>query len=203
MKMLLTYLFTFCAINLMAQDKQPKRQYIKMNLGYGTENNWGNTAFVFGAGYERSYSKKFSLSGDLDYFTTGIYNVYLNRPTSVVPNLERYYKAIFFSGKASYNVLGNQSKFNVSLSAGPTILYRNAKHLQSYSFRGYQDGRTEIIPESVKYKSEKGVRLAYNAGIDFNAPFQNGYVFSIGLDTYSIQIPIEFFIPSFTLKKPL
>lgn len=199
--MLITYLFTFCAISVTAQGKQPKQQYIKTNLGYGFENNWGNTAFVFGAGYEKSYTKKFSLSGDVDYFTTGIYNTYLARPTSDIPNEERYYNAVFVSARASYSLVGNRNKFNVSLSAGPTVFYRSYKLWDEYLARYYPDGRIEIL--YLKYDVQKGVRLGYYTGVDFNLPIKNQFVFSLGLDSYSNLIPLEFLIGSITFKKRL
>jgi len=203
MRMLITYLFTFCAIGLMAQGKQSKQEYLKMNLGYGMENNWGNTSFVFGAGYEISYSKKFSLSGDVDYFTTGIYNTYLAHPTSDIPNEERYYNAVFLSARTSYSLVGNRNKFNVSLSAGPTVFYRSYKVMVAYAYRQYLNGRIEVIPGSVKYEAKKGVRLGYYTGIDFNLPVKNRFVFSLGLDSYSNLIPLEFLIGSITFKKRL
>lgn len=202
MRMLITCLFTLCAINVMAQrSKQPKPQYLKINLGYGYENNAGNTAFVFGAGYEKLYSKKFSLSTDLDYFTTAIYNQYLAHPTSDIPNEKRYYHSIFLSARASYSLLGNRNKFNVSLTAGPTIFYRSYKVWDEYLARYYPDGRIELL--YIRYTAEKGPRLGYYAGINFNIPVKNRFVFSFGLDSYSNLIPLEFLIASITVKKRL
>lgn len=199
--MLITYLFTFCAISVMAQGKQPKQEYLKMNLGYGFENNWGNSAFVFGAGYEKSYTKKFSLSGDLNLFTTAIYNIYLAHPTSDIPNEERYYNAVFLSARASYSLIGNRNKFNVSLSGGPTVFYRSYKVLDEYLARYYPDGRIEIL--YLKYNVQKGLRLGYYTGLNFNLPVKNRFVFSLGLDSYSNLIPLEFLIGSITFKKLL
>lgn len=199
--MMITYLFTFCAIVVMAQGKQPKQQYLKMKLGYGMENNRGNTALVFGAGHEKSYSKKLSLSGDVDYFTTGIYNGYLAHPSSPIPNEQRYYNAIFLSARASYSLIGNRNKFNVSLSGGSTVFYRSYKVLDEYLARYYPDGRIEIL--YLKYNIQKGLRLGYYAGLNFNLPVKNRFVFSLGLDSYSNLIPLEFLIGSITFKKRL
>lgn len=118
MKTLLFLCCLLCAINLKAQHNY------QLRLGYGTENNWGNTAFVFGGGYEKSYSKKFSVSVGADYLTTGIYNTYKAHPTSLIPDEERYYKALFLSAEPSFCVIGKREKFNVSLSAGPTLFHR-------------------------------------------------------------------------------
>jgi hypothetical protein len=195
MKFQLVLCFLFCAINLQAQNYQ-------LRLGYGSENNWGNTAFVFGGGYEKWYSDKFSASISADYFTTGIYNVYKAHPTGFKDE-DRYYKALFFSLEPSFCIIGRRNKFNVSLSAGPTIFYRSYKVLSQFSSRLLPDGTVQINPQSIKYNTVKGLRLAYNASLDISVPFKT-FELSAGVRTYaSNEIPLEFLTPSLTFTKAI
>jgi hypothetical protein len=196
MKMILSLCCLFCAINLSAQNYQ-------LRLGYGSENNWGNTAFVFGAGYEKWYTGKFSVRSSVDYLTTGIYNAYKAHPTSLLTSEDRYYKALFFSLEPSFCVIGKRDKFNVSLSAGPTLFYRSYKVLNQYSFRLFPDGSVQVDPQSIKYYTAKGFRLAYNASLDVRVPFDKCQL-SAGVRTYaSSEIHLEFFIPSVTFTRAI
>ena len=196
MKSLLFLCCLFCAVDLQAQNYQ-------LRVGYGSENNWGNTAFVFGAGYEKWYSDKFSVSASADYFTTGIYNVYKAHPTGSFTDQDRYYKALFFSLEPSFCVIGKRNKFNVSLSAGPTIFYRSYKVLKQYSSMLLPDGTVQINPQSIKYYTAKGFKLAYNASLDISVPFK-AFELSAGVRTYaSNEIHLEFFTPSLTFTKAI
>ena len=196
MKVLLFLCCLFAALSLQAQNYQ-------LRLGYGSENNRGNTGFVFGAGYEKWYSPRFSVSAGADYLTTGIYNSYKAHPTGIFTDQERYYKALFLSIEPSFCVIGKQNKFNVSLAAGPTIFYRSYKVLSQYSTRLLPDGRIEINPQSIKYHTARGFRLAYNASLDISVPFQT-FGLSAGLRTYaSSEIHLEFFTPTLTFTKSI
>jgi hypothetical protein len=194
------FIIIFSTINLAAQSTNNK--LLKVNVGYGTENNYGNTAFVFGIGYQKTLSKKFSIHTDADYFTTSIYNAYLQNDRKI-PNEERFYYSLFLSGRAAYSVIGNINTFSINLSAGPTLYYYKYRILNTWRTIIYPDGTVYVDPSRTTYYNENKIRFAYNAGIDFNIPVKNNIQVSVGLNTYSSKIPIEFFIPTLSVKKIL
>jgi hypothetical protein len=181
---------------LFAQDTLKNAVYV--NLGYGTENNVGNTAFIFGVGYERKLAKKLVLMADFNYFTTGIYNAEnLDRD---IEGVERKCNNAFFSIKLGYCLVGEPNIFNMRLKAGFSVFSFNTRY-SSFVSQVFPDGTKILVPGTLRYSDEQGVRAAYHLGIDFNIPITETLHGGIGIDTYSSEILVEFFIPFVSLKK--
>src|SRR4051812_14469567 len=86
-QLILVPLMFLFARNMFAQHNSSG--LLNLNLGYGTENNYGNTGFLVGIGGQKPLSRKFDLQADVNYFTTGIYNAYLKEKD--FPGEERLY----------------------------------------------------------------------------------------------------------------
>lgn len=98
-KVLLFVLPTFCSDLTNAQSPSTIKNnnlYLNTFVGYGTENNWGNTAFFGGATLSKPVTKHLFVEGKVTLFTTAFYNVYKDRPTGLVGQ-DRYYHAVFLT----------------------------------------------------------------------------------------------------------
>jgi hypothetical protein len=191
----------FCLIAVSAFAQNPLPKLLNVNLGYGTENNFGNTGFTIGVGGQKFLTKKFDLQADLNYFTTGIYNSY--HKEEKFPGEERFYHNAIVSLKAGYAVVGIATTFNIRLKAGVSTFLYNYKILKYAAYIVRSDGTVEVIPNSILYYREKGLRLGYTFGLEFNIPINPNTSIAAGVDTYSSEIPIEFFIPGISFKRRL
>jgi hypothetical protein len=200
MKQIVLPVFVLMTLNLFSQTKVAK--LLNYNIGYGTENNWGNTGFIVGIGYQRETFKKIDVQVDVNYFTTGIYNAYLENGRRYEKE-DRFYNNGILSAKLGYSVAGRIDKPNIRVKVGLSAMVYKYKILKTITRIFRPDGSIEVVPGSISYYRENGIRLAYNVGFDFNVPINKTSQVSIGLDTYSSLIPIEFFFPFLSYKRTL
>ncbi len=195
-KVLLAIFFIYNIDSVFAQltDKHKSNLYLNTFAGYGTENNWGNTAFFAGATLSKPITKHLFLEGGLTLFTTALYNVYKDRPTGLVGQ-DRYYHAVFLTPDVNYTFGNRKSFLNASIKVGPSLKYQSDKTLTSYVEKVYANGNREVVPGSVKYTYEKGFNISYYAGVAFDAKITDKLRIGVFLDTYSHAIPIEHFMP--------
>lgn len=196
-KLLILILFIFgysLAIAQQSINKIENNLYLNTFIGYGTENNWGNTAFFGGATLSKSVNKHLFLEGGVTLFTTAFYNVYKDRPTGLVGQ-DRYYHAVFLTPDVNYTFGNRKSFLNASIKVGSSLKYQKDKILKFYLEHVYPDGRIEVVPESVQYYYEKGFNISYYAGVSFDAKVNEKLRFGIFLDTYLHAIAIEHFMP--------
>ncbi|MEX8546474.1 MAG: hypothetical protein V5804_02630 [Mucilaginibacter sp.] len=194
---ILIIILTFVNTSLFAQKNSVKTKnnlYLNTFVGYGTENNWGNTAFFGGATLSKPIKKHLFLEGGLTLFTTALYNVYKDRPTGLVGQ-DRYYHAVFLTPDINYTFGSKKSFLNASIKIGPSLKYQNDKILKFYQERVYPDGHSEVMPGSVQYYYEKGFNISYYAGVSFDAKITDKLRVGIFLDTYSHAIFLEHFMP--------
>jgi len=195
-KLLLPVIFFFTYSLACAQltDKKKSDLYLNTFIGYGTENNWGNTAFFGGATLSKPINKHLFLEGGLILFTTALYNVYKDRPTGLVGQ-DRYYHAVFLTPDINYTFGNKKSFLNASIKIGPSLKYQNDKILKFYQERVYPDGHSEVTPGSVQYYYEKGFNISYYAGVSFDAKITDNLRIGVFLDIYSHAILLEHFMP--------
>jgi len=196
-KLLILILFIFGYSLVIAQqsiNKIENNLYLNTFIGYGTENNWGNTAFFGGATLSKSINKHLFLEGGVTLFTTAFYNVYKDRPTGLVGQ-DRYYHAVFLTPDVNYTFGNRKSFLNTSIKVGPSLKYQSDKILTSYFEKVYANGNREVLPGSVRYTYEKGFNISYYAGVSFDAKVSDKLRIGLFLDTYSHAIPIEHFMP--------
>lgn len=196
-KRLLLFMLIFSVIFVKAQTTSIIKKsdlYLNTFVGYGTENNWGNTAFFGGATLSKPVKKHVFLEGGLTLFTTAFYNVYKDMPTGLVGQ-DRYYHAVFLTPDINYTFGNKKSFLNASIKIGPSLKYQNDKILKFYQERFYPDGHSEVTPGSVQYYYEKGFNISSYAGVSFDAKISNKLRIGVFLDTYSHAIPIEHFMP--------
>lgn len=182
---------------LLAQNLDSKKKpdlYLNTFVGYGTENNWGNTAFFAGVVLSKPLTKHIFLEAGITRFTTDIYNVYKAKPTNI-DNEDRKYNAWFLTPAVSYT-LGNTSSFiNFSIKTGPSLKYYNYREFGGALIRLYPDGRKEAIEGTLKYIDKKGFNISLYNSVNFNAKITRKLRAGIFLDVYSSLIPIEHFMP--------
>lgn len=170
-KIILSVLFIWNYSSLSAQQLVNKKKgdlYLNAFTGYGTENNWGNTAFFGGVTLSKPVKKHLIIEGGLTLFTTAFYNVYKDRPTGLAGQ-DRYYHAVFLTPDVNY-AFGNKNSFlNAYIKVGPSLKYQNSKTLTNYLEKVYANGNREVIPGSVQYTYEKGFNISYYAGVAFDA----------------------------------
>lgn len=168
--------------------------FLNTFAGYGTENNWGNTAFFGGATLSKPVTKHLFLEGGITVFTTAFYNVYKANPTGLAGQ-DRYYHAIFLTPDVNYTFGNRKSLLNASIKVGPSLKYQNDKTLTNYLEKVYANGNREVIPGSVQYTYENGFNISYYMGVNFDAKVNDKLRIGVFLDTYSHAIPLEHFMP--------
>ncbi|RYE30714.1 MAG: hypothetical protein EOP42_11725 [Sphingobacteriaceae bacterium] len=202
MKITFTYvLLIFLAVclynKLSAQDiVNRKKSDISLNTfaGYGTENNWGNTAFFVGVDLLKPVKKHIFLELGITRFITDIYNVYKAKPTNI-DNEDRKYNAWFLTPAINYT-LGNRNSFvNISIKIGPSLKYYNYREFGGALIKLYPDGRKEAVEGTLKYIDNKGFNISLYNSVNFNAKITPKLRTGIFLDIYSSLIPIEHFMP--------
>lgn len=190
---ILTIVLLFPFIIIKAQDKSISGSSASVHIGYGTENNYGNTTFFGGFGVEKNLRKKFIIGADITRFTTNIYNAYKDQ---TFDNEERFYKGWFITPKAGYNVVGNNtSSFTLTIAAGPAVKYYNYKMFKSGLVKNYPDGRRIPVDSTIRWYTEKDFNLSLYTGISFNFEISTNVKASIFIDTYGHEIAIEHFMP--------
>ena len=184
------------AISSTAQKtfKADRNLLLTTSLGYGTENNWGNTGFYAGVGITKPVTKRFALEAGLTYFTTSFYNAYKANPTHFKGE-ERFYNTVFLQTNLQYCVGNDQSLFNFKIKVGPALKYFDFKAFQFGLINTYSNGRKEPVPGTIKYEIEKGIILSLYNAVSFNAKISPKLRLGVYLDTYSSLIPIEHFMP--------
>ncbi len=187
-----------CCVNTLAQaqliQKLRSNLYLNTFAGYGTENNWGNTAFFGGVNLSKPVKKHIFLELGITRFTTDIYNVYKAKPTNI-DNEDRKYNAWFLTPAVNYT-LGNTNSFiNFSIKIGPSLKYYNYKEFGGALIRIYPDGRKEAVEGTLKYIDSNGFNISLYNSINFSAKITPKLRAGIFLDTYSNLIPIEHFMP--------
>jgi hypothetical protein len=181
----------FCAIG---QEKTSKYHLVSY-LGYGTENNYGNTAFFFGIGINKNLLPKVSVETSLTYFTTGIYNVYKDKPTFYL-NAQRWYNSLFFNVNLQYLFGNENSLINAKLKAGPALKYYDYKMLRrALVYNSPIDGLYPIVPGTEVYYRGEGVNVSLYTGFSLDAKINKNLRLGVFLDTYSNSIPLEHFMP--------
>ncbi len=168
--------------------------YLNTFAGYGTENNWGNTAFFAGVTLSKPVTKHLFLEGGLTRFTTDIYNVYKAKPTSI-DNEDRKYNAWFLTTNANYTFGKKQSFLNASIKIGPSLKYYNYRVFGGALIRVYPDGRKEAVEGTLKYNDKKGFNISLYNSISFDAKITPKLRAGVFLDSYSSLIFLEHFMP--------
>lgn len=190
--------FKFC----YAQEKISK-DLLYGNLSYGFETNYGSVGFLMGLGYQKNLTKKFIFQTDLHYFTTEI----IDNKWMYIKDFdaeERFNRSAFLSAGLGYAVIGKTDKFNITVKGGISLGHFKSKYLRTYKYRLYTDGHGEVIPSSVVYYEENKFVGAYNIGLDFNFPIKKKSFITIGILSYSHDIPLQFlFFPVVTYKHAL
>jgi len=171
-----------------------KDLYFNTFIGYGTENNWGNTAFFAGIILSKSIKKHIFLEAGLTRFTTDIYNVYKAKPTSI-DNEDRKYNAWFLTPAINYTFGNKQSFINASIKIGPSLKYYNYRVYGGSLIRIYPDGRKEAVEGTLKYNDKKGFNISLYNSVSFDAKITPNLRAGVFLDVYSSLIPIEHFMP--------
>lgn len=195
-KLLSILILILSTIKISVKAQQTESKYkLTSSLGYGTENNQGNTAFYAGLEVNRSLTNRLRLEAGLTYFTTDIYNVYKAKPVNFKEE-ERRYNALFLNINGQY-VFGNENNLiNTKLKLGVALKYYDLKAFRNALIRYYpSDGREEVIPGTLEYYDESGVNVALYNGISFDAKVNDNLRLGVFLDVYSSIIPIEHFMP--------
>lgn len=196
-KLLILILFIFgysLAIAQQSINKIENNLYLNTSLGYGTENNWGNTAFFAGIILSKPIKKHIFLEAGLTRFTTDIYNVYKAKPTSI-DNEDRKYNAWFLTTNANYTFGNKQSFINASIKIGPSLKYYNYRVYGGSLIRIYPDGRKEAVEGTLKYIDKKGFNISLYNSVSFDAKITPKLRAGVFLDVYSSLIFIEHFMP--------
>lgn len=181
-------------VGVNAQRIEPKYN-LSTSLGYGTENNFGNTAFYVGLAINKFLINRFKLEAGLTYFTTDIYNVYKAKPVFYA-NEDRKYNSLFFNLNLQY-VIGNEnSLINTKIKVGPSLKYYDYKILKrALVYNMPQDDLYPIVPGTEVYYEKNGVNIALYNGVSFDAKVNQNLRVGVFLDVYSGIIPIEHFMP--------
>lgn len=182
---------------MLAAQQTPKvnkNLYLTTSLGYGTENNEGNTAFYAGIAVAKEIKRKLLVEAGLTYFTTAIYNVYKAKPTNF-DGEERFYNALFLNTNLQYLIGNDKSLINIKIKAGPALRYFDFKVFKSGLIKSYPDGRDEPVPGTIKYDIEESVGLSFYSAVSFDAKVTPKLRMGVYLDTYSGLIEFEYFMP--------
>ncbi len=167
--------------------------YINTSLGYGTENNWGNTGFFVGATLSKPIIKHLFLDAGLTVFTTQIVNAYTYEHG--FRNDQQKYNALFLTPAINYTFGNKQSFMNASIKVGASLKYYNYKILKTFLEYVYPDGRTEPVPGTLYYITRKRFEIPFYSSVSFDTKVTKKLRVGVFLDTYSYEIPIEFFLP--------
>lgn len=188
-------LFGLSMTSLAQKANLNKNIFLTPSLGYGTENNWGNTGFYAGLALTKSLSKRFAIESGITYFTTGLYNVYKANPTFYA-NEDRYYNVGFLNLNIQY-VIGNEpSWFNAKVKVGSGIKHHNFKMLRRAKVYYEGPGPTyEIVPGTEIYEKENRLSLSLYSAVSFDAKVTSDLRIGVYLDTYSSLIFLEHFMP--------
>ncbi|QPH39180.1 hypothetical protein [Pedobacter endophyticus] len=182
------------SFKLSAQQQKPGYN-LTVLLGYGTENNWGNTAFYAGLAINKKIKRKWATEVGITYFTTDIYNENKDKPTSFEDE-ERRYNAIFLNMDVQYIVGNENSLINAKIKIGPALKYYDYKAFRSGLFEYYPaTGREEPIRGTINYHEKRGVNISLYNGFSLDAKVNSGLRIGVFLDIYSNQILIEHFMP--------
>ncbi|MEJ7736441.1 MAG: hypothetical protein WKF97_03355 [Chitinophagaceae bacterium] len=195
-------LVTFLISSSLFTRESSAQQVLNFSLGYGIETNWGNNGVNISAGYQKYFWRGFFLETDLRYFTTMIANVENFKGNRGFPEEQRYYNVLFLAENIGYSV-GNPDRSHLNLKTGASVYYQSYKVIKTYRILMYPDGHNVLVPGTEKYHQEKNVRFGFDLGINYNILIKPGYHVGIGLDTYSREIPGEFFQTYLLFKKRL
>jgi hypothetical protein len=166
---------------------------VQAHLGYGTENNFGSTAFFGGAGVEWAKRKKWMLATQLTRFTTSLYNAYDGEDFD---DEQQDYKAWFLTPIGGYRIIGNHgSFFSITLAAGPSLKYFHYKIFKAGLIKYYFDGRRIPIDSTISWYQRKGVNLSLYTGVSFDFRISQKLTAALFADAYSHRIWIEHFMP--------
>ncbi len=189
----LLFISSFDTVN--AQYSQKKSNlYLNTFAGYGTENNWGNTAFFGGVNLSRPVKKHIFLELGITRFTTDIYNVYKAKPTNI-DNEDRKYNAWFLTPAINYTLGNTNSLINISIKIGPSLKYYNYREFGGALIKIYPDGRKEAVEGTLKYIDKQGFNMSLYNSVSFDAKVTSKLRAGVFLDVYSSLIPIEHFMP--------
>lgn len=185
-------------ISLLPAVAQQGADRLHMHLGYGTENNFGSTAFFGGIGWAREKGKKWVLGMQATRFTTALYNAYDEEDFD---GEEQEYKAWFLTPAIGYKAIGNHASFFSALVAiGPSLKYFNYKIFRHGLIRYYADGRREPVGGTISWYEDRGINLSLFTGISFNFRLSERFKAGLFLDTYSNKIWIEHFMPGVKME---
>lgn len=195
-KLLILILFIFgysLAIAQQSINKIENNLYLNNFVGYGTENNYGNTAFFAGVTLSKPVTKHVFLELGLTGFTTVIYNGYTYEHG--FKNNQQKYNALFLTPAVKYTFGSKEAFINAAIKAGPALKFYDYKILKTYMEYLYPDGRREPVPSTFQYYNGTKFEVPIYGSISFDAKVSPKLRLGIFLDTYSYAIPIEFFMP--------
>lgn len=194
---LLSILIVYANCLCIAQDgvsQSKSKVHLSAFVGYGTENNWGNTAFFAGISFSRPVKKHFFLDAGITRFTTDIYNLYKAKPPNI-DNEDRKYNAWFLTTNINYLIGKEGSLLNARIKVGPSLKYYHYKVFGGAQIILYPDGRREAVPGTLKYQEKDGFNLSLYNSVNFDAKILPALRIGIFLDVYSALIPLEHFNP--------
>lgn len=190
----ITFCFEYTNAQTVNVGKNKPDLYLNTFIGYGTEDNQGNTAFFGGLTLSKPVTKHIFLEAGITRFTTDIYNVYKAKPTNF-DGEDRKYNARFLTTDANYTFGNKQSFLNASIKIGPSLKYYNYKVFSNAAVRVYPDGRKEVVPGTLKYEEKNGFNLSLYNSVSFDAKITAKLRAGVFLDVYSSLIFIEHFMP--------
>lgn len=184
-----------CCFFLLCSNLLHAQKGISLHLGYGTENNWGNTHFFAGLAFQKNLKNKFSYGINATGLTTDIYNA--NKGSEGRPPFEtRRYNAFFLTAPFSYNIIGkNENFFKWKLNAGPSLKIYSYNLLTQWRTIIHSDGSREWPAEYLKYEKKKGISLNLFVSTDFTFKVNDNINAGVLLETYTGKIFIEHFMP--------
>lgn len=192
-------LFFLSVISVKGQEKESKLNLIT-SMGYGTENNYGHTAFYAGIGINKKLTGRFSLETNVTYFTTAIYNAYKENPTFYL-NGDRWYNSLFLNLNAQYLIGNPNSLINARFKVGPALKYFDYKSLRTAKAYFNPLKRLHpIVPGTEIYYMDEGINVSLFTGLSVDAKVNSSLRMGLFVDVYSNLIPIEHFMPGIFAK---
>lgn len=195
-KFLLFVLPTFCSGLTNAQTTsiiKKNNLYLNTFVGYGTENNFGNTGFFTGVTLSKPIIKHLFFDAGLTVFTTQIVNAYTYEHG--FRNDQQKYNALFLTPAINYTFGNKQSFINASIKVGASLKYYNYKILKTYMEYLYPDGRREPMPSTFLFYEKNGFNISLYNSVSFDVKVTPKLRVGVFLDVYSYEIPIEHFMP--------